>query len=96
MQRLLVVALFVACSGSTPREPDGGDVCTGQLYDPCNSEHDCQSGNCRPFSAENFSVCTQGCSTGAPCPNTTLGATVMCDSAMLCEPTEANLCHLAD
>jgi hypothetical protein len=86
--------VLVACSGSTPRVPDGGDLCTGQPYDPCNTEHDCQSGNCRPFAAENITVCTVACDSTTPCPKTADGSAVMCDQAGLCEPMVANSCHI--
>jgi hypothetical protein len=97
MRLVLVLVLFAttACDGSKPKEPDGGDVCTGQNYDPCDSEHNCESGNCRPFSAEGITVCTLACDESTPCPDTTSGAKVTCDTSELCEPPVANNCHIA-
>lgn len=92
---LLVVFGSSACDGSKPKQPDGGDVCTGQLYDPCDSEHNCQGGNCRPFDDEGITVCTQACDESTPCPDTTTGAKVACDSSQLCEPAAADDCHIA-
>jgi hypothetical protein len=92
---LVLVPVMAACSGSTPPQPDGGDICTGQNYDPCDSEHNCQSGNCRPFTDENITVCTLACDESTPCPNTTAGKAVTCNASQLCEPPVANSCHIA-
>jgi hypothetical protein len=89
----VVVSLaLAACSGSTPKS-DGGQKCTGQAYDPCNTEHDCNNGECRPFADEGIMVCTQACgSGGSACPQQD-GHDVACNSG-LCEPTVANSCKI--
>jgi hypothetical protein len=94
--RLALLLLVVACSGSTPRLPDGPDVCAGALYDPCDSEHNCENGDCLPFATESIVVCTMACSASSPCPKTASGSAVTCDSATSsCEPPAANKCEIA-
>lgn len=83
-----VLVAIGACSGDTP---DGPDTCTGNLYDKCVDEHDCTTGNCRPFGT--IQVCTQLCSDTNPCPNDAEGHAVTCTN-MLCVPAVANACEL--
>lgn len=95
MRRLaLVAALLIACAGSKPGAPDGGDKCTGAVFDLCNSEHDCASTMCQPFAASGFQVCTQACSATMPCPNDSTGAQATCNAMSICKPAAANNCHL--
>ncbi len=92
-----VVALAAGCSGDAPNggAPDASNVCTKAVYDPCATEHDCTSGNCRTFTdvGSGLEVCTEPCSATMPCPNDSTGAAGTCDSTlMLCRPAMANAC----
>jgi hypothetical protein len=89
---VVVVVAVVACSGSKPKNPDGGNKCTGLPYDSCNTEHDCMSADCHPFTT--IQVCTVGCSTTQPCPNDSTGAPGTCTAMGICQPAAANACHL--
>jgi hypothetical protein len=96
MKRLgwVVALVLAACSGDSPKS-DGGQKCIGMLYDPCNTEHDCGNGNCRPFAAENIMVCTQACDTVSnPCPPQYMTIAVTCNATGLCEPAAANSCKI--
>jgi hypothetical protein len=65
------------------------------LYDPCSTEHDCTSGNCRTFTdvGSALEVCTEPCPASGPCPNDATGAAGTCDAdLMLCRPAKANAC----
>jgi hypothetical protein len=95
LRRLVVVVLgLAACSGDKPGT-DGGQKCSGAAYDPCLTEHDCTNGNCRPFAAENFMICTQGCTPGdnTTCPQQN-GSAVTCNVSGLCEPAKTNSCKI--
>src|SRR5207249_11505927 len=63
--------------------------CTKAAYDPCNDEHDCDSGNCHLFMADGFQVCTTACSATLPCPNDSSGAPGTCNTMMICKPAAA-------
>lgn len=95
MKRLAVVLALglAACSGDTPKS-DGGQKCIQELYDPCNTEHDCGNGNCRPFADENITVCTQVCDANTPCPPQYMTTMVTCNASGLCEPPAANMCKI--
>jgi hypothetical protein len=95
MNRLAMVVAFglVACDGGAPKS-DGGQKCIQALYDPCNTEHDCSNGNCRPFADENITVCTQACDANTPCPPQFQFNTVPCNASGLCEPPVANSCKI--
>jgi hypothetical protein len=95
MIRLAMVVAFglAACDGATPKS-DGGQKCIQALYDPCNTEHDCFNGNCRPFADENITVCTQACDANTPCPPQFQFNTVPCNAGGLCEPPVANSCKI--
>jgi hypothetical protein len=87
---LFVLALEVAaCSGDSPKD----NSCAGDLYDPCNTEHDCMSQNCLPFGT--FTACTQACTPGddTTCPKQN-GKTVTCTATAVCQPPAANTCVL--
>jgi hypothetical protein len=90
---VLVLAL-AACTGDKPAS-DGGQKCSGAAYDPCNTEHDCGNGNCKPFADKGFTVCTQGCTVGddTTCPQQN-GMKVTCNASALCEPAVVNSCKI--
>jgi hypothetical protein len=99
--RTLLLALFLAaCSddGGSPPPADmatvdmpGGNACTGAVYDPCTTNTQCMSGNCRLFMGDGIQVCTQTCTPGGACPMS--GATaVTCNNMGVCKPPAANNC----
>ncbi len=93
MRILAVLALLAGCAGD---ETDAGKgaVCTGALYDNCNSEHDCMSNDCRTYAVEGFNVCTQPCSATMACPAHE-GAAVTCDTAAgVCKPAAPTTCRV--
>src|SRR5256885_16532781 len=96
MRSLVLVVALAACSGDKPPSPDAGPpACTKALYDKCNDEHDCMSGNCQPFMMGAFNACTQTCTQGgAACPADSSGAPAMCTAMGFCKPAAANVCHL--
>lgn len=87
-----------ACAGSKPPQPDGGSngpMCTGQLYDPCSTEHDCMSQNCRSFAGDGFIVCTTTCTPGDDTPCMVAGGQAgTCNAMGLCKPAAPNVCHM--
>jgi hypothetical protein len=93
----IVAALLLACTGSKPPIPDGGEKCLGNMmspvYDPCSTEHDCLSGMCQAFQMSGFQVCTVSCATSA-CPNDVTGHAGTCNAMMICKPAQPNACHL--
>src|ERR1700689_434486 len=95
MRSLALVAwIFAACSGSTPVTVDALPLCTMALYDPCNSEHDCTSDNCRPVGT-NLQVCTVACTDNSPCVGSAGGPTGICSTTTgFCTPTAANACRI--
>src|SRR6185369_8082913 len=99
MRSLVLVLSLAACSGDTPKGVNAdadprGPACTKAVYDLCNTEHDCTSGDCMPFAGSNQPVCTQACSGAMPCPNDATGAAGTCDASGFCKPARANMCHL--
>ena len=88
---MLLVLLAGACTGDQP----GQRTCTRTLYDACQQEHDCASGNCHNFAAEGFQVCSTSCTVGndAPCMATLDGRPATC-KAGICTPPEPNDCKL--
>jgi hypothetical protein len=100
MRTLAFVVAMLGCTGSAPPTPvDGsGGVCTKVLYDPCATEHDCTAGACHTFTTGGSAVevCTQSCSSTAPCPNDSTGAPGTCTTdLMLCEPAKPNACTIS-
>lgn len=101
MTRFAFILALVACGssgGSTTPQVDAasGPLCTGVVYDPCMTNDQCNSGNCRMYNGAGLQVCTQVCSTMAPmvpCPNDSSGAVVTCNTMLNCKPTVANNCH---
>jgi hypothetical protein len=97
MRCCLILLALVACSGDEPPSPDAdprGPLCSKQTFDLCSTEHDCTSGVCRAFIAENYMICTQACDTANPCPKDKNGAVGVCDQGV-CKPAAGpNMCHL--
>lgn len=100
---LVLLTALAGCPGDDPPPPDApssidapaGNVCTGQLYDPCTASTQCMSGNCRMFNNLGVMLCTEACTVGgAACPMQ--GATaVPCSSggsSSVCRPAAANTC----
>lgn len=85
----LGLAVVAACVGDSPKNT----TCSGDLYDPCNTEHDCQSALCLPFGS--FSACTQACTAGddTTCPKQA-GNVVTCNAGSNCQPAAPNTCKL--
>jgi hypothetical protein len=94
LRSFVAVALGIAaCSGSQPAS-DGGQKCIRAAYDPCNTEHDCDNMNCKPFTTLGASICTQSCSPGdMTCPPQN-GSAVTCNANGLCEPAMPNSCRI--
>jgi len=68
-----------------------GNACTGAIYDPCTSNTQCMSQNCRLFMGDGIQVCTQTCTPGGACPMA--GSTaVTCNNMGVCKPPAANTC----
>jgi hypothetical protein len=91
-----VVALaLAACTGAAPLS-DGGQKCIGIAYDPCNTEHDCNNGNCVPFADKGFQVCSAACTPGddTTCPTQDLMRTATCTANGVCEPPAPNSCKI--
>jgi hypothetical protein len=86
---VLLVALAGACAGDDP----GQRTCTRTLYDECQQEHDCASGNCHNFAT--FQVCSTTCTTGddTPCMTTLDGRKATCQEG-ICTPPAPNDCKL--
>ena len=103
--QLLRVALVLAVVGWAAPGCGGGDkggspdadpaapVCTGNLYDNCTSNSQCDSGMCHLFSGE-FQVCTQACTAGdnSTCPASVGGGMPKCNNRGICKPALNNMC----
>jgi hypothetical protein len=77
---------------------DGGvggglPACTNAAYDPCTTNAQCTSGNCKLFAAQGFQVCTQTCTPGDPttCPQQN-GVAAQCNNMGICKPAAPNAC----
>lgn len=88
---MLLVLLAGGCAGDDP----GQRTCTRTLYDTCQQEHDCASGNCHNFMAEGFQVCSTSCVAGddTPCMTTLDGRKATCQAG-ICTPPAPNDCQL--
>lgn len=100
------VAIFVAlipglvgCGGSSSAPDASTELpftgpCTGAAYDPCTTNDQCQSGNCKLYNQSNFTVCTAPCTAGddATCPLQNNAATATCNNMGLCKPAAPNNC----
>ena len=86
MRMLLVVLVaLIGCAGDSPAS---SNKCSGATYDPCVDEHNCDSGLCRNFAADNFQVCSLACDAAQPCPDDGV-----CEDAV-CKPAAPNDCEL--
>jgi hypothetical protein len=83
----IMAVLLAACAGDAP--PATGR-CTGELYDSCNTEDDCNSTLCQNFAAEGFQVCSQACDETMACPD----EGVCDDLTGACLPAGPNECEL--
>jgi hypothetical protein len=100
MRKLALLFIFAACGddgGSKPIDAattidsPAGNACTGAVYDPCTSNTQCMSQNCRLFMGDGIQVCTQTCTPGGACPMA--GSTaVTCNNMGVCKPPAANNC----
>jgi hypothetical protein len=97
MTSILLALVLASCSNNTsttidaaPPDTPAMSVCTGQLYDACNTASpNCMTGlSCKTFTGSAFSVCTQTCGT---CPNQGT-STVMCNGMGICKPNAPNNC----
>ncbi len=75
-------------TGSNTGSNSNLPACTGALYDPCTSNSQCTSANCKTFSAQGIEVCTTTCTPG---DNTPCGAGT-CNNMGICKPPAANAC----
>jgi len=91
----LSLGLVVACGGDAPAGPDATIFCAKVIYDPCNTEHDCETTLCKTL-APTLQICTMGCTPGdtTACPATADGTAVTCGSGGFCQPTAATACQL--
>lgn len=99
MRSLLILTVLAACSGDQPADVDAnpaGPLCTMATYDPCTTEHDCTSGVCHYFMADNYMICTQACTPGdnTTCPKDKSGTNGTCNPMGICKPSAPNMCHL--
>jgi len=70
-----------------------GPACTNAVYDPCNDNTQCTSGQCRLFNGSNIQVCTTTCTPGdnTTCPMQN-GQPATCNNMGICKPPAANVC----
>jgi hypothetical protein len=87
------LSLMLGCAGDEV-DPGNGSVCMMRLYDPCNEEHDCNSGMCHLFQGDGFQVCTQACDDDTPCPPDLLGNPATCNNQGICKPVMAHDCRI--
>jgi len=92
MRILLALVVVAGCAGDST-DTGKGPVCTGVLYDNCNSEHDCASGDCHTYNAEGYNACTQACSATVPCPDQN-GMAATCNNMGICKPATAPDCRV--
>lgn len=85
--RALAYFVLVACGTDDP--PERPRTCTGALYDPCDTEHDCMSERCQGY--DGLFVCSQPCTPGEPCPDAD-GEPATCAPDGTCLPPRANDC----
>jgi hypothetical protein len=98
MIRLAMLAAgMIQCTGhySEPLErPDGGNACSGALFDPCTSSEECESGLCKSYAGAGFSVCTEACTAPgtSSCDEDASGSAAFCNNMGLCKPVMPNGC----
>ena len=86
---------LVACGGvdnPLPPIPDNAPACTRATYDNCESNADCDSGDCHHFEADAIRVCTQTCSAANPCPADSNGDPGSCNNKGICKPLQNTVC----
>ncbi|HTR51651.1 MAG TPA: hypothetical protein VMJ10_13140 [Kofleriaceae bacterium] len=96
MRSIAWVVLGIALAACSGDSPTGTPMCSGSLYDPCATEHDCQNTTqmaCMPFD-DAFEACTQSCTKDSDCPKQSDGKAVTCNPQMLCQPEAANVCTM--
>lgn len=89
---VLFAMLLGACAG-TDVDEGNGPVCSKALYDECDTEHDCDSNECRNFMGDGFQVCTTQCSASVPCPDHN-GVPVTCNNMGVCKPAAPTECRV--
>lgn len=77
----------------TPDTPASAP-CSGATFDPCATNDQCMSMNCRLFNQSGFSVCTQVCTPGdnSTCPVDATGVNGQCNMMGYCKPVRPNDC----
>jgi hypothetical protein len=98
--RRAVIVFALSCASPRAVALDGNvdsgsgsdlPACTGDVYDPCTSGSQCQSGMCHDFIGSMIEVCTTTCSTETPCPmqGSAIG---FCSGMDICKPPMPNAC----
>ncbi len=79
---------------ATGNDAPAGTACTGAAFDPCTTNTQCMSMNCKLFNASALQVCTVTCTPGnnATCPKDSTGANATCNNMGICKPAAANNC----
>ena len=99
MRRVILLTMCFACwscvgtSKQSESQQGASGVCTGQLYDGCTSDDQCDSGFCKLYSNRDVQVCTQTCSATNPCPSQD-GKAVVYNNMGHCRPVAANSCEV--
>ena len=96
---LVSLLALVACSSDDTGGGDGAPLgddplkCMGGSYDACESNDDCESGNCHDFDQGGIKVCVAACTPNDPTTcHTQDGVEVRCNNKGLCRPEVANTC----
>lgn len=96
---ILIASITCAACADDPKPAASGTeqaaqhACSGQPYDGCTSDDQCESQQCKLYSNRGVQVCTQTCSATNPCP-TQNGQAVVCNNMGLCRPDAVNACEL--
>ena len=108
MKRAFIVMILAACTNGdskpavdAPKQIDAGHdapagaLCTGAAFDPCTTNTQCTSNNCKLFNSAALQVCTVTCTPGdnTTCPLDISGNHATCNNMGICKPTAANNCH---
>ena len=67
-------------------------ACTGATYDPCTTNSQCMSQNCKLFGGAGLQVCTVTCTPGNDGPCLVNGVQGTCNNMGICKPPAANNC----
>ena len=96
---VLVVAMLGACPKDDPAPATTPDAaftgpCTNAVYDPCTTNDQCMSQNCKFFMQDNITVCTTTCTPldNSTCPVDASGVHGECNQKGICKPAVANNC----